>query len=376
MAACAGRSGSAGARIAVFRALMLGDLLCAVPAMRALRAAHPGATLTLIGLPWAQALVDRLGCLDELMPFPGYPGLPETPPDTGALPGFLAAAQARKFDLVIQMHGSGILTNPLVASLGARRLAGFCQPGAYCPERQRFIAWPEHRHEIERCLALTDALGVPRQGLHLEFPLRPEDHRRLQGLWPQRGPRYAVVHPGSQLPSRRWPVERFARVAEGLAREGLQIVVSGTAGEAGLAAALRRICPAPVIDLTGRTDLWSLGALLEGARLLVSNDTGVSHIAAALGTPSVVVASGGDARRWAPLERERHRVLWHDLPCRPCAHAVCPTGHECALAISAEAVLATALELLHRHEGPSPCPTRPSACASSPGTCTATTSTT
>jgi ADP-heptose:LPS heptosyltransferase len=361
-------------RIAVFRALVLGDLLCAVPALRALRRAYPESTITLIGLRWAGSLVQRLDCVDELMPFPGFPGLPETPPDVAALPGFLAAAQARRFDLALQMHGSGTLTNPLVATLGARRNAGFHGPGAYRPDPQLFIPWPEQGHEIERCLALTDALQLPRQGTQLEFPLRAQDRQRLKALWPQHAPgRYVVVHPGSQLPSRRWPVERFARVADALARAGWTVVVTGTAGEAGLAAALRRICPAPVVDLVGRTDLWTLGALLEGARLLVSNDTGVSHVAAALGTPSVVVSLGSDVRRWAPLDRERHRVLWRELPCRPCGHATCPTAHECA-AIGADEALRAAFDLLQRTLPTWPTP--PSACASSPGMCTATTSAT
>ncbi len=315
--------------------------------------------------------------MDELLPFPGYPGLPEAPADVRALPAFLQHVQAQAFDLVLQMHGSGTLTNPLVATFGARHSAGFRGPGAYCPDPERFIAWPEDAHEIERCLMLTDSLGVPRQGTHLDFPLRDEDRLQLQALWPRRPPRYVVMHPGSQLPSRRWPVERFARVAHELGRAGWPVVLTGTAGEADLAAALQRTCPTPLLNLTGRTDLWTLGALIEGASLLVSNDTGVSHIAAALGTPSVVVALGSDVRRWAPLDATRHRVLWHDLACRPCAHRVCPTGHECATAIGADAVLAQAFDLLqHPCDRSTPWHETRDACASSPGMCTATTSTT
>jgi ADP-heptose:LPS heptosyltransferase len=361
--------------IAVFRALVLGDMLCATPALRALRAAYPRARITLIGLPWAQALVERLASVDELLSFPGYPGLPEKAPDLGELPGFLAEAQSRKFDLVLQMHGSGTITNPLVAAMGARRCAGFQGHGAFCPDPLLFTPWPEGCHEIERCLALTDSLGLPRQGLQLDFPLRAEDHRRLRALWPGCEGRYAVVHPGSQLPSRRWPLQRFARVAEALAAQGLQVVVTGTAGEAGLAQELRAQCKAPLVDLVGRTDLWTLGALVHGATLLVCNDTGISHIAAALGTPSVVISLGSDVRRWAPLDTQRHRVLWHDLPCRPCGHAVCPTAHECAEAIGVDDALAAADELL-QSESNTPCLIHRSACASSPGTSTATTSTT
>jgi len=80
--------------------------------------------------------------------------------------------------------------------------------------------------------------------------------------------------------------------------------------------------------------------LIDDADALVCNDTSVSHIAAALGCPSVVISCGADVARWAPLDTARHRVLWQALPCRPCAHASCPIGHPCAEAITPEAVLA------------------------------------
>lgn len=366
-------------RIAVFRALVLGDLLCAVPALRALRHAFPRAEITLVGLPWARALVERLDCLDQLLPFPGFPGLSESPPDLPALPAFLATAQAARYDLALQMHGDGRITNPLVAALGARHVAGYFRPGAFCPEPALCIPWPESGHEIDRCLALVAAVGAEPRGRELEFPVHDDDRQRLRALWPAVDERpFLVMHPGAQLASRRWPVQRFAAVAEALGVGGWRIVLTGTPAEAPLAQALQAACSTPLVDLVGRTDLWTLGALIERAALLVSNDTGVSHVAAALGTPSVIVALGGDVHRWAPLDAGRHRVLWHDLPCRPCGHATCPTDHACATAIEPEPVIATAFELLEQHacrETPWP-PHRTAACASSPGTFTATTSTT
>ena len=189
-----------------------------------------------------------------------------------------------------------------------------------------------------RWLRLVEHLGAPAKGAHLELPLRDQDWQELEALR-LAGLRYAVLHPGSQLPSRRWPAERFAEVGDALALEGYHVVLTGTAQEEPLVMKVKRAMRAPAIDLSGRTSLGGLAAVVSRARLVVSNDTGISHVAAAMRTPSVVVASGSDARRWAPLNRELHRVLWHDVPCRPCAHYACPTGHECAVGITVHDVL-------------------------------------
>src|SRR4051794_34261815 len=136
-------------RVAVLRALKLGDLLCAVPALRALRAAWPGARITLIGLPWAAAFAERFRhLLDDFREFPGYPGLPERPPLLDRIPGFLSAMQADSYDPAIQLRGSGPIVSPLVASFGAKHCACFYLPGGYCPARARFLTWPERGLEV------------------------------------------------------------------------------------------------------------------------------------------------------------------------------------------------------------------------------------
>lgn len=328
-------------RVAVFRALVLGDMLCAVPALRAMRRGWPHAEITLIGLPWARDLAQRWSMVDRFVEFPGYPGLPESMPDIEALPEFLRGLQRESYDLLVQLHGSGTITNPLLAVCGARHLAGFAGPGAYTPEGGRFVPWPTQGHEIERLLTLTDALGLPRAGTALEFPLTDTDRIELASVWPgaYAGRPYACVHAGAQLPSRRWPPERFARVADTLAERGLAVVLTGNSAEAPLADAVARAMRHPAVNLAGKTTLWTMGALVEHARLVVCNDTGVSHIAAALGTESVVVSSGADVSRWAPLDHARHRVLWQLTPCRPCSFARCPYDHECAKAITPDMVV-------------------------------------
>jgi ADP-heptose:LPS heptosyltransferase len=333
-------------KIAVVRALQLGDFLCAVPALRALHGEYPAARITLIGLPWARALVGRFRrYLYDFIEFPGYPGLPERACDPDALPRFFDEVKARRYDLAIQMHGSGEIMNRVVPRMGARHIAGFYRPGRACPDPERFVEWRDAEHEVLRHLRLVGRLGAASQGAALEFPLGEADWHEWNALGLERDS-YVVVHAGSQLASRRWPPERFAAVADALAAEGLRIVLTGTSAEAGLVEQVRKALRARALDLAGLTTLGGLAALVARARLVVANDTGISHIASALKAPSVIVASGSDVRRWAPLDRQLHRVLHYDTDCRPCAHAACPIGHPCALGVSAEQVIDEARSLI------------------------------
>lgn len=304
--------GHAPRRVAVLRALQLGDLLCAVPALRALRAAWPGAEVVLIGLPWAREFAARFGrYVDGFREFPGYPGLPERPYRPDEVTRSLAALQAEGFDLAVQLHGSGSFVNEAVALFGAARTAGFYRPGDFVPDPGLFIPWPERGLEARRLLALARHLGAPDRGEHLEFPLFERDRAALRqalGGESLRPGTYACVHPGASVPERRWPVERFAAAAGALAARGLRVVLTGTRAEAGLTAAVGRLVPG-CLDLAGATDLGAAGALLAGARLLVGNDTGVAHVAAGLRVPSVVVSTGDNPARWAPADAHRHRVL-------------------------------------------------------------------
>lgn len=301
-------------RVAVFRALQLGDLLCAVPAFRALRAALPNAEIVLVGLPWAHAFVARFArYLDGFRAFPGFPGLPEQPPRLNEIPPFLAALQAERFDLALQLHGSGVRTNAIVELFGARHNAGYYAPGQHCPDEERFWPYPDDEHEVRKHLRLLEALGVPSRGEAIEFPLNADDERDWQQLPEAREltpGSYVCVHPGARGVARRWPPESFAAVADALAATGRRVVLTGSRDEAALTRAVAARMHAPCLDLAGRTSLGALGVLLSGAALLVSNNTGVMHLAAGLRVPSVTLFHEEAERdRWAPLDTERHRVV-------------------------------------------------------------------
>jgi ADP-heptose:LPS heptosyltransferase len=298
--------------IAILRALHLGDLLCTVPAFRALRAAFPGATISLISLPWAKAFVKRFHrYLDEFIEFPGYPGLPEQVPDISRLAEFLASIRARQFDWLIQMQGDGSYVNDLIRLCGARRFWGFARHPIESGS-DGLLPYPSDCPEIHRHLKLIEYMGVPLQGDELEFPLTAEDNADFEQI-PCAGAlkpgSFACVHPGGRGLNRRWSAEGFVQIAQGLIERGLRVVVTGVAEERSLGDQLAGALPDAAINLAGHTTLGSLGVIVSRSRLLIANDTGVSHVAAALQTPSVILSVGSDPARWNPLDIAKHHVL-------------------------------------------------------------------
>jgi ADP-heptose:LPS heptosyltransferase len=161
-----------------------------------------------------------------------------------------------------------------------------------------------------------------------------------------RGNQYVCIHAGARWPSRRWPAERFAEVADHLAEDGWPIVLTGSPAERDLVDDVRLRMRSFAIDLCGHTTLGALSLLVRNARLVISNDTGMAHIAAAVRTPSVIVALGSDIARWAPLDRQRHRVVMAAADCRPCEHFVCPVDHHCARNLTTSMVLRAAQDQL------------------------------
>jgi ADP-heptose:LPS heptosyltransferase len=161
------------------------------------------------------------------------------------------------------------------------------------------------------------SLGIPPQGKELEFPLSAEDYEALDSVDEARSLRdapYVCVHPGARDPARRWSFAGFAIVADALAKQGFQIVLTGTKDEIPLGAAVTNLMETRPLNLMGKTPIGALAVLLDGSDLVLCNDTGVSHLAVALDVPSVVVFTGvtsrSDPDRWAPLDETCHRAVW------------------------------------------------------------------
>ena len=321
----------------------LGDLLCSVPAVRALRARLPDAHISLITFAEMAPVVARQSSyVDELLAFPGWPGIPERPVDGDAIPDFLASCAERSFDLAIQMYGARPAANAVTEAIGAARTAGFFTPGEWAPPSlDAHLPYPEHLHEVDRHLALMDLLGAPSAGRELEFPLGADDLDEAASVRGQHGidSDYVLVHPGATSASRRWPAASFAAVADSLASDGLRVAVTGVRGEEEVTGAVVGAMSSRAGDLCGATSLGGFAGLVRDARLLVCSDTGAAHLAAALGTPAVVVFLSGDPVRWL---HPGHRGARVPVGCNPCPHLDCPIDHRCATRLSPADVLAEA----------------------------------
>ena len=347
-------------RIAIVRALQLGDLLVAVPTLRALRARYPQAEITLIGLPWAASFAQRFArYLDRFVAFPGWPGIAEAPYDAARdatrLNRFLAQQRAYGYDLVIQLHGSGGASNPFALALGGRATVGYAHGQ---PQEGMTLSapYPDGEREILRLLGLARLLGCAAEDVadtRLEFPLTAADHAEAQALLTPiacagaDGAPLIGVHAGARASARRWPAAAFAEVADALAeRYDARIMLTGAPDEAPVVAEVARRMRAPALDLAGRTTLGGLAALLTRLDLFISNDTGPAHLAQAVDAPSVTIFGPADPQRWAPLDAARHPIVRAPVACSPCGYTECPIDHRCLRRVTPAMTLAAARQCL------------------------------
>jgi ADP-heptose:LPS heptosyltransferase len=315
------------ARIVVVRLTDATGLLCAVPALRALRSAAPNAHITLMGLQSAAELAGRFASyVNDFISTPYGP------------------RAAGEYDLAVELQAPGEELHAVTAQLGARFTAGFRKgsPNGSKDATELRVEWPEQGPELLRLLTLVRALGVRDQGDALEFPFTPRDRAELEAcrdaLALLGGP-FVCIQPGGRLPERRWQASRYARVADALAVHGLRVALTGPASDRPVAEAVAARMRSQVIDLTGCLTMGAYAVLLDNAYFLVSNDTGVTRLAEAIGTPSVTIASGPDVPLWRPADRARYRVLWLPGSERPSAERLFSTWPDNASGITVESVL-------------------------------------
>jgi ADP-heptose:LPS heptosyltransferase len=341
-------------KLAVLRANAIGDYLVSLPAIQALRAAYPAAELVLLGADWhAGFLAGRPGPVDRCLPVPPTVGVRDDRPPAPAatVERFFARMQTERFDLAVQLQGGGRHSNPFVGRLGARVTAG--SQAADAPPLDRTLPCTGHQHEIHRFLEVAALVGATPVTLVPRLQVTAADRAEAAAVLAEDDRPLVVLHPGANDPRRRWPVERLAVVGSELARKGARLAVVGTASERGLADRLLDGLDGEAADLAGRLGLGGLAGVLEQATLLVGNDSGPRHLAAAVGTATVAVYWCVSLGSYGPLYRARHRAptAWR-LHCPVCGvnglHQDCRSSHHASFVadVTTDEVLAEALDLL------------------------------
>jgi ADP-heptose:LPS heptosyltransferase len=296
-------------RIAVLRANALGDLIVALPALEALRAAYPRAEITLFGRSHHEALLlGRPSSVDRVVVLPeGAIGDEAGRMDPDEREHLIEDLARGRWDIAIQLHGGGRNSNRFVARLGARVTAGSRTPDA--PALDRWVPYEHYQSEVARYLEVVGLVGARAVALEPRLPVVDADLRALHDALPDLdGGPYAVLHPGASDPRRRWPIDSFAAVGLELRACGRRLVVTGVASEDALVDALRTALGGDVLA-GDRLTLPALLALLAGAEVVVANDTGPLHLAMAAGAPTVGIFWIGNLVTAGPLSRRRHRPL-------------------------------------------------------------------
>lgn len=272
-------------RLLMLRPLGLGDLLTAVPAMRAAARAFPeqdhllAAPHVLTPLAMMSGAVDQVIDVQPLQPLP---------------------SACQNADVAIDLHGRGPASQRILLAAHPSRLIAFANPDV--PETVGFPAWRDDEHEVARWCRLLSESGIPADPSDLDLQV-PE----LETPSFARGA--AIVHPGAAYPARRWPAERWTTLAASLRPN---VVITGGPSETALAMQVASMAGVPRERvLAGRTNLAELAAVVAAARVVISGDTGIAHLATAMRTRSVVLFGPTSPARWGPPpDRPWHRVIW------------------------------------------------------------------
>lgn len=343
-------------RVLAVRLDHLGDVLMSTPALGALRESLPEVHLALWCSPAGAALAPHLSDVDEVVVYDA-PWVKGTASRVAEADGqMLAQLAGRHFDAAVIFT---VCTQSALPAALMCRLAGIPLRLAHSRENPyelltHWVPDPEpqqaQRHEVERQLALVGSVGLRTRDERLRFHCREADRvavrALLSGIGLADGEPYVVVHPGASAASRRWPAARFGAAADAIAREtGCLVVYTGSRAEATLVGEAQAAMRQRSVSLAGQLAIGELAALLEQARVLVSNNSGPVHLAAALGTPVVDLYALTNPQH-TPWQVP-HRVLNHDVPCRNCLKSVCPQGHhDCLRKVEPQAVVAAALQLM------------------------------
>ncbi len=337
----------------------LGDVLMSSPAMRALKEAAPGRSITLLTSSAGAAVAPLLGSIDQTIIYdPPWMKARPPVPDSRAELQMIERLKRPNFDAAVIF--TTFSQSPLPAALLAF-MAAIPLRLAHCRENpyQLLTDWiPEMdhagdfgmRHEVRRQLNLVAAVGAHTEAEAISLQVSPQAIQRVSSLLREieldTGQPWVVIHPGASAPSRRYPAESYAAAAQMLHdQHGLQVLFTGSKQEVELVEHIQGGMRTASFSLAGQLNLEELAALLSLAPLLLANNTGPVHMAAGVRTPVVDLYALTNPQHTPWMTP--HRKLYHEVPCRFCYKSVCPMGHhDCLRRVTPQQVVAAAVELL------------------------------
>lgn len=296
--------------ILIIKPSSLGDIVLALPAVATLRKSFPGAEISWLVRPEFAPLLEGHPHLTRIIPFDRkfLARAWFNPRAFGALLSLIRQLHLSKFDAVFDFQGL-FRTGALAWLSGCQKRFGMNNAREFSrifythtvPQKQDCV------HLVDYYLKIVKTAGASDTDVQFVLPqdlTAADSIKRLLAKHRIKPDNYVVLVPGSAKKDKRWPVERFAALADRIRPQlGLSIVATGNSSEVDLANWLKGLANVPVVNLAGQTSLKELVILLKEARLVVSNDTGPGHIAAALGVPVILIFGPTNPARVEPYKR-------------------------------------------------------------------------
>lgn len=334
-------------RILIVRMDRIGDVLLSTPVIKAVREAFPASYIAFMVRPYAHDIVAGNPFLDEVITYDKKVGLIGTVK-------FIRFLRHRRFDLALILHPTS--RTHLLAYLariphriGFDRKMGFMLTRKI-PHTKQFGL----KHEIDYTLDVVRHIGIEAGSRVLHMPITAKSEKWVDEIFARynlaKTDKMIMINPGASCRSKRWPLERFAQVADELAKKHkAKIVLVAGAADKDAAIKVSALMTGPSINLAGATTVADIASLLRHARLFISNDSGPVHIACAVGTPVIAIFGRSDRGlspvRWGP-SNPGDVVLHKDVGCVACLAHNCKLGFRCLEAIAVDDVMAAADSIL------------------------------
>ncbi len=340
-------------KVLVVRLDRVGDVILSLPAVAAIRARFPNATISVMVRPYTQPLIEDHPLVDEVIPY-FYEKGGRHRLGLGNL-RFIREIAKRRFDIAFILHPS--LRSNLVPFLaGIPYRIGFRSHGPFLLTKSVVDRRSEGlKHESDYTLDIVRAFGIqllPEKKMSL--PVSSEDAQKVSRILEQTpwggNEGIVAIHAGASCPSKRWPKERFLELAKRIMKEmPYRVAIVGGKEEAALGEYFRKEGERRLLDLTGRLDLKELGAFFKRCEVLITNDSGPVHVAAAVGTRTLCVFGRNQAGlspvRWKALGKN-HEVIQKDVGCVVCLAHRCTIDFECLKAVEVEEVFSRLEKML------------------------------